>query len=147
MLEEEILPEFSLPLVLADTVPILFFFITTVLLARRLKRVHTIAGIIFYFATLFPLIARKKILWSTVFKRVFRMPSVIFTIISCVCSVAMVTFIFTLDRNQVYVNWIEECVNIVFQCSVCLCTLFATKIDNQVYTLSIHKNANNTKHF
>jgi len=173
--QDQELPDFSVSLVLTDAIPVLFFFFTTLFIAKRLKKAHKVAGTLFYIASVLPLtgstlqvlwklfiaverrnipilhsqfkytmglgflliffsiiIARKQIKWNSVIKKIFKFPSGVFIFISTLCSLAMIVFIFTLDRNEVYVNWIEEGVNIIFQGSVFLCTLFATKMENQV---------------
>ncbi|KAG4088503.1 hypothetical protein H8356DRAFT_1315277 [Neocallimastix lanati (nom. inval.)] len=63
----ETLPDVSLMLSIVDTIPVIFFFFTTILIAKKLIKVHIFGSILFYFGSIISFIGGiLQVIWKLV---------------------------------------------------------------------------------
>mgnify|MGYP007069835169 FL=1 len=158
--QSSFVPNYPFSLALVDSVPVIFFFASTVLLFIRLKSPLFFTGSLITFLAgslqvawkmtvslshkniwwlhaqmkyLMPLgfllmiiaiiLMRNSINWQSIRTLVFKLPIVIFFILTLICFITMIVLSITLGIKDIASQWIEETINIFFQASVFACIL------------------------
>jgi len=96
----------TLPLALMDFIPVLFFFITTILIASELKKIHFIGGLLFYVGGIFSFIGGfLQALWKLIMVSSKKNISILHTLFKYFMPIGFLLIIDALIMSRSNLSW------------------------------------------